>query len=176
MKRTTFILLSWGIFTLIPAFAQQPPRHQQPKADKHQSAQCNISVADAAKSRTEQMATVLQLSDLQKHKVYNMLLEQGKKDSITAGEIDRLRTEQQKQHTAQNEALKKLLTDKQLAAMSALPAMQHNCGGDSNCDISQCCARDKMVNDKDYKAMKDKHQKAPGNTSKGDKSSKKKSK
>ena len=76
-----------------------------------------MSVAETTKLQTEQLKTLLQLSDEQTRKVYAILLRGNQNDSIMNIQVEKMRKDQMAQHTAQAEAIKKLLTPQQQAAL-----------------------------------------------------------
>lgn len=83
----------------------------------------NMSVAEMTKSQTDDLKTLLQLSNEQTRKVYAILLHGNQNDSVRNMQFDKMRKEQKAQHAAQTEAIKKLLTPQQQAAMNAIPAI-----------------------------------------------------
>ena len=81
-----------------------------------------MSVAEMTQSQTDDLKTLLQLSNEQTRKVYAILLHGNQNDSVRNMQFDKMRKEQKAQHAAQTEAIKKLLTPQQQATMNALPA------------------------------------------------------
>lgn len=130
MKKYVIFMFLLSILS-IPTFAQQTPqRHDATKAmhsvsksdDKKSHKGKNMSVAEMTQSQTDDLKTLLQLSNEQTRKLYAILLHGNQIDSVRNMQFDKMRKEQKAQHAAQTEAIKKLLTPQQQAAMNALPA------------------------------------------------------
>ena len=83
--------------------------HNTPKPDmKKDNKNVAMSVAETTKLQTEQLKTLLQLSDEQTRKVHAILLRGNQNDSIMNIQVEKMRKDQMAQHTAQAEAIKKL--------------------------------------------------------------------
>ncbi|CDA22051.1 unknown [Bacteroides sp. CAG:144] len=167
MKKILFSLFMLSLLST-SVIAQQPIQksgdnnrnkemHNTPKPDmKKDNKKCCMSVAETTKLQTEQLKTLLQLSDEQTRKVHAILLRGNQNDSIMNIQVEKMRKDQMAQHTAQAEAIKKLLTPQQQAAMAAMPAFAS--GKEISCHtISQCAPSQKkqMMTDKNHHKKND---------------------
>ena len=149
MKKILFSLFMLSLLST-SVIAQQPIQksgdnnrnkemHNTPKPDmKKDNKKCCMSVAETTKLQTEQLKTLLQ------------------NDSIMNIQVEKMRKDQMAQHTAQAEAIKKLLTPQQQAAMAAMPAFAS--GKEISCHtISQCAPSQKkqMMTDKNHHKKND---------------------
>lgn len=167
MKKILFSLFMLSLLST-SVIAQQPIQksrnnnrnkemHNTPKPDmKKDNKKYCMSVAETTKLQTEQLKTLLQLSDEQTRKVHAILLRGNQNDSIMNIQVEKMRKDQMAQHTAQAEAIKKLLTPQQQAAMAAMPAFAS--GKEISCHtISQCAPSQKkqMMTDKNHHKKND---------------------
>ena len=118
MKKILFSLFMLSLLST-SVIAQQPIQksgdnnrnkemHNTPKPDmKKDNKKCCMSVAETTKLQTEQLKTLLQLSDEQTRKVHAILLRGNQNDSIMNIQVEKMRKDQMAQHTAQAEAIKK---------------------------------------------------------------------
>ena len=111
-----------------------------------------MSVAETTKLQTEQLKTLLQLSDEQTRKVHAILLRGNQNDSIMNIQVEKMRKDQMAQHTAQAEAIKKLLTPQQQAAMAFASGKEISCHTISQCAPSQ---KKQMMTDKNHHKKND---------------------
>lgn len=128
MKKILFSLLLLS-FLSTTVMAQQPMRAtsdnrnkemRDNKKDDH--SKHLTSATEAAKAQTQQMKTLLQLSDSQCRKIYPILLHNNQNDSIMNVQIKKMHKDQKNRYKNQNEEIKKILTPEQQAAMMAMPA------------------------------------------------------
>ena len=122
MKKILFSLFMLSLLST-SVIAQQPIQksgdnnrnkemHNTPKPDiKKDNKKCCMSVAETTKLQTEQLKTLLQLSDEQTRKVHAILLRGNQNDSIMNIQVEKMRKDQMAQHTAQAEAIKKLIVN-----------------------------------------------------------------
>lgn len=127
MKKILFSLLLLS-FLSTTVMAQQPMRatsdnrNKEMRANKDENKKHPASATEAAKAQTQQMKTLLQLSDSQCRKIYSILLRNHQNDSVMNAQIGQMRKEQKNRHKNQCEEIKKILTPEQQAAMMAMPA------------------------------------------------------
>ena len=127
MKKILFPLLLLS-FLSTTVMAQQPMRatsdnrNKEMRANKDENKKHPTSATEAAKAQTQQMKTLLQLSDSQCRKIYPILLRNHQNDSVMNAQIGPMRKEQKNRHKNQCEEIKKILTPEQQAAMMAMPA------------------------------------------------------
>ena len=154
MKKISVGLFSLCLFATA-AVAQTTRQDKQAAQTGKNSPAYRMTIAETAKTRTERMTTLLQLTPEQSRKIETLLLEQGRKDSVLCHKINRLRAEQKTQYTKQEAEIKKILTPHQAAVMNALPAMRNGAGEKKrSCAPSQCCPASKMKQRDDYRPLK----------------------
>lgn len=133
MKKILFSLLLLS-FLSTTVMAQQPMRatsdnrNKEMRANKDENKKHPASATEAAKAQTQQMKTLLQLSDSQCRKIYPILLRNHQNDSVMNAQIGQMRKEQKNRHKNQCEEIKKILTPEQQAAMMAMPAFAGESG------------------------------------------------